>query len=353
MCDLVHYENSEDGQAATHLHFLESVHIFTISNMLRRPIIILSEDVIRNKDGEAISVNDLYGIYLPILSDAAECIKEPILIAYDRSHFCPLRTCDTNLERISTGNFLPLYPSKNHILEQTLLPIRFLGEDVTTERSNGLIREYLRIKEFNYMYDATSPLVPLQCAELSSKYIAMKENFFLIYYDYLVNFFKIQKPNAIEDELRSERQREDEEWRARYGLSDTYTSLTRRHATSPARLIDDHLGSRHDHYDPLNYSDDLITTDGYTPRNGSSYFENGSALPQMSSDYGRNFTRASTTNFRHHESPKKSVPLNNPDVLSNLTNGNSKQTNNVKIQINENDSKTNPGNFQSRLDWFK
>ncbi|CAF4680100.1 unnamed protein product, partial [Rotaria magnacalcarata] len=36
--------------------------------MLCRPIIVLSEDWIRNKIGEAISVNDLYGIYLPTLS---------------------------------------------------------------------------------------------------------------------------------------------------------------------------------------------------------------------------------------------------------------------------------------------
>ena len=317
--------------------------------MLRRPIIILSEDVIRNKDGEPISVNDLYGIYLPILSDSAECINEPILLAYDRSHFCPLRTSDTNQERISSGNFLPLYPSKNHILEQTLLPIRFLGEDITAERSNGLIREYLRVKEFDYIYDATSAPISLQCAELSSKYVTLKDNFFLIYYDYLMDFFKIQKPKAVEDELRRERKREEEERIARYGSYDNYTQSPRRYGTSPTRLLDDHLRSRTDRYDPVIYSDDLTSNDGYIPRNGTSYFENGSVLPRVSSDYARTFQRASTANHRYPESPKKQVPLGNPDVLNNLTNGNSKQTNSVKIQIEENKFKTNPGNFREIL----
>ncbi|CAF5197749.1 unnamed protein product, partial [Rotaria magnacalcarata] len=68
LCNLVRYENTEDGQTATQLQYLEAVHIFSISNMLCRPIIVLSEDWIRNKIGEAISVNDLYGIYLPTLS---------------------------------------------------------------------------------------------------------------------------------------------------------------------------------------------------------------------------------------------------------------------------------------------
>lgn len=317
--------------------------------MLRRPIIILSEDVIRNKDGEAISVNDLYGIYLPILSDSAECINDPILLAYDRSHFCPLGTSTTNQERISTGNFLPLYPSKNNILEQNLLPIRFLGEDITTERSNGLIREYLRIKEFDYKYDAISPPVSLQCAELSSKYISIKDNFFLIYYDYLMDFFKIQKPKAIEDELRRERQREEEERIARYGAYENYTQSARRYDTSPTRLINDHSRSRNDRYDPTVYSDDLTSNDGYIPHNGSSYFENGSVLPGASSDYGRTFQRASTANHRYPESPKKQVPLSNPDVLGNLTNGNGKQTNSVNIRIGENNYKTNSGNFREIL----
>ncbi|CAF1013214.1 unnamed protein product, partial [Didymodactylos carnosus] len=93
LCDLVQYENTEDGPTKD-LHFLEAVHIFSIANMLRRPIIVLSEDVVRNKHGEAISINDIMGIYLPMLSDPTDCIKYPIVISYDRSHFCPLVTCD-------------------------------------------------------------------------------------------------------------------------------------------------------------------------------------------------------------------------------------------------------------------
>jgi hypothetical protein len=125
LCDLVRYENSDDGQTASNLQFLEAVHIFSISNMLARPIIILSEDVVRNKHGEAISYNDLYGIYLPILSKPGDCVKIPIVLAYDQSHFCPLQTNDLN-NNTSSDNYLPLYQSSEHTRNETLLPIRFL-----------------------------------------------------------------------------------------------------------------------------------------------------------------------------------------------------------------------------------
>ena len=336
MCELVHYKNSEDGQAATHLHFLESVHIFSLSNMLRRPIIILSEDVIRNKDGEAISVNDLYGIYLPILSIAQECINEPIVLAYDRSHFCPLQTSDTNLDALS-DNLLPLYPSKNHILEHTLLPIRFLGEDITPGRSSNLIREYLRIKEIDYRFDSNSPPIYLQCAELGSKYVSTNDNFFLIYFDYLNDFFKVQKPRAIQDERARERQREHEEWMARHKSYDVYSSPRDRYETSPIRLSTTRLPTRNVHYDPNSYSDDSFSNDGYIPRNGLTHFQNTGSPSQ------RSFQRQSTIDQRLSESPTKQTPLTNPDVLNNLTNSDSKQINRVDMHINGNNAQSNSG----------
>lgn len=304
--------------------------------MLRRPIIILSEDVIRNKDGEPISVNDLYGIYLPVLSTPQECVNQPIVLAYDRSHFCPLQTSDSNLDALGE-NLLPLYPAKNHVLEQTLLPIRFLGEDITPERSNNLIRDYLRIKEIDYVFSSGSTPLTLQCAELGNRYVPLKQSFFLLYYDYLNDFFKIQKPNAIQEELKRERQLENEEWMAKHASYDIHHSPRDRYDTSPTRLYSTTPRSRTDRYDPVTYSGDSFSSDAYIPRNGFSYLRNDSSLPQ------RTFQRQSQADYEYPESPRRQISSTRPDVLSNLTNSDSKQVNSVNIRVNGTNSQLNPG----------
>ena len=210
LCDLVRYENSEDGQTASNLQFLEGVHIFSISNMLGRPIIILSEDVVRNKHGEAISYNDLFGIYLPILRKPNECIQIPIILAYDQSHFCPLQTNDFNSG--TTGdNYLPLYQSMEHTRHQKLLPIKFLGTDIATiEQTNRLFNDYLRTKKLIFYPDANSPGLPITCVELGNKHLGDKDDFFLLYYKYLKDFFEIQKKKLQEED--DEKQKREQEY---------------------------------------------------------------------------------------------------------------------------------------------
>ena len=211
MCDLVRYENSEDGQTATQLHFLEAVHIFSISNMLHRPIIVLAEDVIRNKNGEPISVNDLYGIYLPILSPASECVREPIVLVYDQSHFCPLLNDDRQSSGIPT-NLLPLYLSIDHIYDRILLPIRFIGDDVSAEHSSNLLHDYLLLRTEKFSFDSNSPPIYLLCAELGRQHLSSKEDFYRLYHKYVCDFFQVQKPKAIEEEQNRERERELEKY---------------------------------------------------------------------------------------------------------------------------------------------
>ena len=53
---------------------LQSIHVFVLSNVLRRPIIILPGS--RHLPSSAAS--DLSGIYLPVLHDPAVCVRTPI-----------------------------------------------------------------------------------------------------------------------------------------------------------------------------------------------------------------------------------------------------------------------------------
>lgn len=67
------------------LVFLEDIHIFGLANLIKRPIIIISQKTVSD-----IQQCDLRGIYLPLLRKAEECIKDPIIVAYHNYHFMPL-----------------------------------------------------------------------------------------------------------------------------------------------------------------------------------------------------------------------------------------------------------------------
>ncbi|CAF0762003.1 unnamed protein product [Adineta ricciae] len=229
LCDLVRYENSDDGQATSNLQFLEGVHIFSISNMLARPIIILSEEVVRNKHGEAISYNDLFGIYLPVLSRPQDCISEPIVLAYDQSHFCPLQASDKQ-NGTSSDNYLPLYQSMDRIHKQTLLPIRFLGNDSSPETVDKLLQTYLRTKVLSHYPDSRSASISIRCAELGRKHLPEKLDYIVMYYQYLVDFFDTQKKKVQQQKLEEEenRRRQQDYYYSNNLSDDAYPRLSKK-----------------------------------------------------------------------------------------------------------------------------
>ena len=168
--------------------------------MLARPIIILSEAVVRNKHGEAISYNDLFGIYLPTLNKLQKCVPLPIVLVYDQSHFCPLQSNDIDT-RTTSDNFLPLYQSSEHVQNQTLLPIRFLGSDENSIDVHALLNSHLRIKKLAYYPQSNASPLVIYCAELGTKQLPDQQNFYLVYYEYLIRFFGTQKKKQQVEEV--------------------------------------------------------------------------------------------------------------------------------------------------------
>ena len=69
---------------------LEEIHIFVLANVLKRPIIVLAESVIRGITGTSLAPNNFRGIYLPLLWKPAECVRTPIILAFCDNHFAPL-----------------------------------------------------------------------------------------------------------------------------------------------------------------------------------------------------------------------------------------------------------------------
>ena len=71
---------------------LEDLHVLTMAHVLSRPIVVYSDKVLEGVAGDAISTNQMGGLYLPLEIDASECEKDPLFVAYRNGHFVPLVT---------------------------------------------------------------------------------------------------------------------------------------------------------------------------------------------------------------------------------------------------------------------
>ena len=66
---------------------LEEVHIFTLANIIRRPIIVIAHDTLRGPAGHSIQPLHVAGIYLPVLWDPSLCFKHPVVLGFYQNHF--------------------------------------------------------------------------------------------------------------------------------------------------------------------------------------------------------------------------------------------------------------------------
>lgn len=96
---------------------LEEIHIFALSHVLRRAIIVVSDTVLRDMNGEAMAPIPFGGIYLPFEIPANECHRAPLLLTYDMAHFSALVSMESS---DPTPSLIPLVDYEN-----VFLPIQF------------------------------------------------------------------------------------------------------------------------------------------------------------------------------------------------------------------------------------
>ena len=77
-----------------YLESLEEFHVFLLANILQRPIIIVSETMLHDLNGEPLSPIPFGGIYLPFECDLEKCHRSPLVLAYDSAHFSALVLMD-------------------------------------------------------------------------------------------------------------------------------------------------------------------------------------------------------------------------------------------------------------------
>ena len=136
------------------LNALEEIHIFALANILRRPILVLCEDVHRGNYDESLAHVNLGGIYLPLLCDSVDCIKSPIVIGYHQGHFMALVTTEDGcasgediIQRQGNKNAVPLVKH-----DDSPIQVHFLLPD-EQQSSDRLLREYLNCSRIEYNSD--------------------------------------------------------------------------------------------------------------------------------------------------------------------------------------------------------
>uniref|UniRef100_H3CPV6 ubiquitinyl hydrolase 1 n=1 Tax=Tetraodon nigroviridis TaxID=99883 RepID=H3CPV6_TETNG len=131
---------------------LEDIHIFILSNILRRPIIVIADQVVRSmKSGSSISPLNVGGIYLPLHWPPTECYKYPIVLGYDSQHFAPLITVKDSGPEIRA---VPLINPGRGGFEE--LKVHFLMEKEQQQKEK-LLTDYLILMDIPVIglgYDA-------------------------------------------------------------------------------------------------------------------------------------------------------------------------------------------------------
>jgi len=141
------------------MSYLEEIHVFTLANVLRRPIIVLGEPFTYGRDGESIEQNNFVGIYLPLLWKPTSCYPYPVVIAFSVDHFQPLlgrARSSLTVDDSVTYDAVPLVTAD---LEP--LRIHFLLPDEQGSVANNILQQYLRTCEVTDFYN----LLSIKCFE--------------------------------------------------------------------------------------------------------------------------------------------------------------------------------------------
>lgn len=159
---------------------LEEIHVFVLAHVLKRPVIVLANKVLQNIHGQDLAPIYFSGIYLPLECNPKHCIKSPIVLAYEASHFSPLLAKDMApagkkkagavlKANLRNSAVIPLVTPDGH-----LLPLQFV---VNPEKDNT--EELLRLEETASKGDFPPHYITLLESYLDIRWISLARNPFI------------------------------------------------------------------------------------------------------------------------------------------------------------------------------
>ncbi|KAK1327884.1 hypothetical protein QTO34_012793 [Cnephaeus nilssonii] len=113
---------------------LEEFHVFVLAHILRRPIVVVADTMLRDSGGEAFAPIPFGGIYLPLEVPPNRCHCSPLVLAYDQAHFSALVSMEQRDQQREQA-VIPLTDS-----EHKLLPLHFAvdpGKDWEWGKDDG------------------------------------------------------------------------------------------------------------------------------------------------------------------------------------------------------------------------
>jgi len=121
------------------------IHLFVLSNVIRRPIIVLG----------GLTADDLYGLYLPVLHSPTVCCRSPLVVV-----------------QVSEWRFVPLVPRagrRQDDLTQSGVPLWRADTDepllvrclLDTESAQLALTTYLRLVELPHTSTTSTALYPV------------------------------------------------------------------------------------------------------------------------------------------------------------------------------------------------
>jgi OTU-like cysteine protease/A20-like zinc finger len=123
--------------------FLEQFHVFAVSQLIRRPIIVFAKAADGN--GSLLTRADrIDGIYLPVLVDASLCHREPVLLSYHSNHFAALVVEKPPPQEGSNNVYVARIPLVS--ARGSPFPVHCLVADEAAH-SESLLAEYLELVE--------------------------------------------------------------------------------------------------------------------------------------------------------------------------------------------------------------
>ncbi|UYV69841.1 hypothetical protein LAZ67_7000935 [Cordylochernes scorpioides] len=150
---------------------LEEIHVLGLSHILRRPILVVADTLLRDAAGQPFAPIPFGGLYLPLEVPPAECHRSPLCLTYDAAHFSALVAMDNE----GYVDKAPLLPAAVPLMgpDLKLLPLQFAvdpgpevqwgGEQppsLTEQDRLGLMKEYLDVIELPLPPESPTPTLP-------------------------------------------------------------------------------------------------------------------------------------------------------------------------------------------------
>ncbi|XP_067105252.1 OTU domain-containing protein 7A-like [Osmerus mordax] len=104
-------DNSEDPVYES----LEEFHVFVLAHVLRRPIVVVADTMLRDSGGDAFAPIPFGGLYLPLEVPPNRCHCSPLVLAYDQAHFSALVSMEQKDQHREQA-VIPLTDSEHKLL---------------------------------------------------------------------------------------------------------------------------------------------------------------------------------------------------------------------------------------------